>query len=253
MIIVKSPREIEKMRQAGRIAALALAAAEALAAPGVTTRELEREMRRVITGYGAKPSFLGYDLGFGGFPSGACISVNEQVIHGLPSNRALAEGDVVSIDVGAFYEGYHGDTAATLPIGRISEAAQALIDATREALYKGIGAARAGGRVGDIGAAVAAHVESRGFSVVRDFVGHGVGAKLHEEPTVPNYAQKSPGPRLTPGMTLAIEPMINEGAYKVETLPDRWTVVTKDRKLSAHFEHTVAITAGDADILTLAG
>ena len=236
------------MRDAGRISARALRLAGEAVEPGVSTAEIDRIVRRYIEGEGATPSFLGYS----GFPASACISVNEVVIHGIPhKGQILREGDIVSIDVGALYEGFHGDNAWTFDCGDVSKEAQALMDATRESLFEGINAARPGNRVGDIGSAVQRYVEARGYSVVRDFVGHGVGAKLHEEPSVPNYGTPGRGVRLLPGMTLAIEPMINQGVHQVETLADGWSVVTADGKLSAHFEHSIAITPDGPVILTL--
>ncbi len=210
--------------------------------------EIDRIVRKYIEEQGATPSFLNY----GGFPASACISVNDVVIHGIPrKNQILKQGDIVSIDVGAFYEGFHGDNAWTFPCGEVSKEAQALMDVTRESLFEGINAARPGNRLGDIGSAVQRYVEARGYSVVRDFVGHGVGAELHEDPSVPNYGTPGRGVRLLPGMTIAIEPMVNQGVHTVETLSDNWSVVTSDGKLSAHFEHTIAITPDGPVILTL--
>ncbi len=234
------------MREACRISAEALALGGSMVEPGVTTGEIDRAIRRFIEKQGAKPSFLGY----GGFPASACISVNNTVIHGIPGNTVIREGDIVSVDVGACINGYHGDNAATFGAGTVSREAQALMDATRESLYEGIRAAQAGNRVGDIGAAVQRYVEERGYSVVRQFVGHGVGTALHEDPSVPNFGTPGRGQRLLPGMTLAIEPMINAGTFEVEILKDGWTTVTKDGKLSAHFEHTIAITTDGPVILT---
>lgn len=215
--------------------------------PGVSTWEIDRVARKYIESQGAVPSFLGY----GGFPASACISVNNVVIHGIPSKRQIVKaGDIVSIDIGAIYEGYNGDNAFTFPCGDISPEAQRLLDATRESLYEGIKQAKAGNRLGDIGSAVQRYVEARGYSVVRDFVGHGVGAKLHEDPSVPNYGTPGRGVRLLPGMTIAIEPMVNQGGHQVQVQKDGWTTVTRDGKLSAHFEHTVAITPDGPVILT---
>ncbi|MBQ3068395.1 MAG: type I methionyl aminopeptidase [Clostridia bacterium] len=246
MISIRSRRELEAMKDACRISAQALQLAGSLIRPGITTAELDHEIRRFIESTGAKPSFLGY----GGFPGTACISVNDEVIHGIPGTRMIREGDIVSVDVGAYYNGYHGDNAATFGAGAISPEAQALLDATRESLYEGINAAQPGNRVGDIGAAVQAYVEARGYSVVRQYVGHGVGTDLHEDPNVPNFGTPGRGPRLMPGMTIAIEPMINQGTADVRTLKDKWTVVTADGKLSAHFEHTIAVTTSGPVILT---
>ena len=217
--------------------------------PGVTTWEIDQNIRKYIEKQGAKPSFLGY----GDFPASSCISVNNVVIHGIPSkNCILKDGDIVSIDVGAFIDGFHGDNAYTFPCGDVSTEAQRLMDATRESLYEGIKAAQAGNRIGDISSAVQKYVEDRSYSVVRDFVGHGVGANLHEEPSVPNFGTPGRGPRLIPGMTIAIEPMVNMGDYKVKVLKDDWTTVTVDGKLSAHYEHTIAITPDGPKILTIA-
>ena len=246
MIIVKNSRELNDMRDACRISAQALQFAGESIKVGMTTGELDRKIRHFIEKQGATPSFLGY----GGFPASACLSVNETVIHGIPGDRVLHEGDIVSVDVGAFYRGYHGDNAATFPVGKISDEAQALLDATRESLYEGIAQAVAGNRIGDISHAVQAYVEERGYSVVRQYVGHGVGTHLHEEPNVPNFGTPGRGLRLVPGMTIAIEPMINCGTHEIEVLPDGWTVLTKDRKLSAHFEHTIAVTTEGPVILT---
>ena len=246
MIAIKSGRDLKAMREACVISARALKLAGEAVEPGVTTGEIDRRLRKYIESTGAKPSFLGY----GGFPASACISVNNEVIHGIPGKRVIHAGDVVSVDVGAFFNGYHGDNAATCPCGDISPEAKALLDATRESLYEGIRAAMAGNRIGDIGAAVQRYVEVRGYSVVRQFVGHGVGTNLHEDPSVPNFGTPGRGPRLLPGMTLAIEPMINAGAYEVKILGDGWTTVTKDGSLSAHFEHTIAITPDGPVILT---
>ena len=246
MISVKNKRELQAMREACVISARALKLAGEAVQPGVTTAEIDREVRRYIESTGAKPSFLGY----GGFPASACISVNNVVIHGIPDKRVIKAGDIVSVDVGAFYNGYHGDNAATFAAGEVSPEAQALMDATRESLYEGIKAAAAGNRIGDIGAAVQRYVEVRGYSVVRQFVGHGVGANLHEDPSVPNFGTPGRGPRLLPGMTLAIEPMVNDGVSEVKILGDGWTTVTADGSLSAHFEHTIAITPDGPVILT---
>ena len=246
MIAIKNSRELRAMKEACVVSARALQLAGQAIEPGVTTGEVDRIVRHYIESQGATPSFLGY----GGFPASACISINDQVIHGIPGKRVIKAGDIVSVDVGACLNGFHGDNAATFAAGEISPDAQALMDATRESLYEGIRAAMAGGRVGDIGAAVQRYVEVRGYSVVRQFVGHGVGTNLHEDPSVPNFGTPGRGPRLLPGMTLAIEPMINAGTGDVRILSDGWTTVTKDGRLSAHFEHTVAITADGPVILT---
>ena len=247
MIVLKTSRELKIMREAGRIAANALKLAGAAVEPGVSTWEIDRVARRYIEEKGAKPTFLGY----GGFPASACVSVNNVVIHGIPSkDHLIQEGDIVSIDVGATYDGYVGDNAWTFPCGKVSAEAQSLMDATREGLFEGIHAAVAGNRLGDIGSAVQRYAEARGYSVVRDYVGHGVGAKMHEDPSVPNYGTPGRGVRLLPGMTIAIEPMINEGVKEVKTLADGWTTVTADGKLSAHFEKSIAITPDGPVILT---
>ncbi len=244
---MKNAVELEAMRLACNIAAEALRLAGEAVKPGVTTAHIDKLVFDYIVSQNAKPSFKGY----GGFPGSACISVNDTVIHGIPGKAAvLKEGDIVSIDVGAYINGFHGDNAATFACGAISEEAQRLIDVTREARDLGIQAATAGNRVGDIGAAVQTHVESAGYSVVRTYVGHGVGKDLHESPEVPNFGTKGRGARLVAGMTLAIEPMVNEKGYDVKILPDKWTVKTVDGGLSAHFEHTIAITAKGPLILT---
>ena len=248
MVVIKSSRELQKMKDACRISANALVVAGKAVEPGVSTLEIDTIVRKYIEKEGATPSFLGY----GGFPASACISVNNVVIHGIPSKKQiLKEGDIVSVDVGAFYDGFHGDNAYTFKCGKVSAEAEALLKATEESLYEGIKQAKAGNRVGDIGSAVQKYVESRSYSVVRDFVGHGVGAKLHEEPSVPNYGTPGRGVRLIPGMTIAIEPMVNVGDYKVKVLSDEWTTVTADGSLAAHFEHTVAITSDGPRIMTI--
>ena len=247
MISLKSPREIELMRHAGRVTAQARALAGRMVQPGVTTLEIDTAVRKFIESQGGKPSFLGY----GGFTGSACISINEQVIHGIPGHRRLKEGDIVSVDVGAFVEGFHGDCAATYPCGTISEAAKRLIEATQQSFWAGIKMARSGNRVRDISHAVQTYVEERGFSVVRDFVGHGVGVKLHEAPEVPNFGPAGHGPRLQPGMTIAVEPMVNAGDWKVKVLKDGWTTVTVDGSLAAHYENTILITDGEPEVLTV--
>ena len=248
MIILKTQKELSAMREAGRISNQALLEAGKHIRAGMTTKELDRILHDFILSKGAKPSFLGY----AGFPGTACISINNEVIHGIPSHtRKLRAGDIVSIDLGAKFDGYHGDNAATFACGDVSEEAKRLMDTTRESLYEGIRAACAGGRIGDIGHAVQQYVEARGYSVVRQFVGHGVGLNLHEAPEVPNFGTPGRGIRLMPGMTLAIEPMVNAGAPGVRVLPDGWTVLTRDGSLSAHFEHTVAITADGPKIMTV--
>lgn len=247
MVNLKTSRELRLMREAGKISQEALLKAGEAVRPGVSTYELDRIVRTTIEKAGAIPNFLGY----GGFPASACISVNSVVIHGIPSKKQiLREGDIVSIDAGACYEGFNGDNAWTFPCGKISEEAQRLLDTTRESLFEAIKMARPGNRVGDIGSTVQRYVEARNYSVVRDFVGHGVGAKLHEDPSVPNYGTPGRGVRLLPGMTIAIEPMVNAGGHEVLVLGDGWTTVTRDGSLSAHFEHTVAITPDGPVILT---
>lgn len=249
MIDIKSSRELELMKEACVISAQALQLAGEAVRPGISTYEIDKIAHDFIIKCGAKPNFLNY----GGFPATACISVNDEVIHGIPSKkRILREGDIVSIDLGAAINGYNGDNAATFICGDCSPEVKRLVETTRESLYKGIEQAVPGGRVGDIGNAVQTYCEERGFSVVRDFVGHGVGTKLHEEPSVPNFGHAGRGIRLLPGMTLAIEPMINLGTHKVKTLSDGWTVKTADGKCSAHFEHTIAITTNGPVILTKA-
>ena len=247
MISLKTERQIKLMREACIISARALRLGGEAVQPGVTTQEIDNIVRKYIEGCGATPSFLGY----GGFPASACISINDEVIHGIPSSkRVIKNGDSVSLDIGAFFNGYHGDNAATFAAGDVTPEAQALMDATRESLYQGIAQAKVGNRLGDVSYAIQRYVEDRGFSVVRDFVGHGVGANLHEDPSVPNYGTPSRGVRLAKGMTIAIEPMINAGTEKIKVLPDGWTVKTLDGKLSAHFEHTIAITGDGPVILT---
>ena len=247
MIAIKNEHELIAMRQACRITAAARALAGDMVRPGVTTKQIDKAVHDYIVSQGAKPSFLGY----GGFPASSCISVNHTVIHGIPGNYVLQDGDIVSIDVGAYYKGFHGDCAATFACGTISAEAQKLIDVTKQSFFEGIRFATQGHRVSDISHAIQTYVESNGFSVVRSFVGHGVGAQLHEEPEVPNFGAAGHGPRLLRGMTLAVEPMVNMGTYEVRVLKDRWTTVTADGKLSAHYENTVLITDGEPEILTV--
>lgn len=246
LISIKSPKEQEGMRVAGRIAAEARALAGSMALPGMSTKEIDDAVRKFIKSNGAKPSFLGY----GGFPASACISVNEEVIHGIPGKRVLQEGDIVSIDVGAFIGGFHGDCAATFPVGEIDDESKRLIQVTEQCFWEGMKFAKEGYRIGDISAAIGSYVESHGFAVVRKFVGHGVGRQLHEPPEVRNYGEPGKGPRLQAGMTLAVEPMVNVGTYNVDVLADKWTVVTSDKKRSAHYENSILITKGDVEILT---
>ncbi|MBP5618602.1 MAG: type I methionyl aminopeptidase [Clostridia bacterium] len=246
MIVLKTTRELQIMREACRISAGALSVAGKAVEPGVTTAEIDKIAYDYIRSQGAEPNFLHYN----GYPATACISINDEVIHGIPGKRVLKAGDIVSIDLGAKFEGYNGDNAATFACGDVSAQAKRLMDTTRESLYEGIRAAVYGGRIGDISHAVQAYVEARGYSVVREYVGHGVGASLHEAPEVPNFGRPGHGIRLVPGMTLAIEPMVNLGRPDVRVLGDGWTVKTADGSLSAHFEHTVAITADGPVILT---
>ena len=250
LITLKSPREQEAMHRAGRIAAEARALAGSMVRPGVTTKEIDDAVRKFIRGQGAKPSFLGY----GGFSGSACISVNQVVIHGIPSRRIIIrEGDIVSVDVGAFIDGVHGDCAATYPCGAISDEAQRLIDATRQSFWEGFRFAKEGCRVSDISHAVQVYVEEHGYSVVRDFVGHGVGARLHEAPEVPNFGPAGHGARLQPGMAIAVEPMVCAGDWHVKVLKDGWTTVTEDGSLAAHYENTILITEDGPEITTVTG
>lgn len=247
MIVLRTAKEIDMMRKACQISAEALQLAGESVKPGITTYEIDQIAYRYIKKQGAEPNFLNYN----GFPATACISINDEVIHGIPSKkRVLREGDIVSIDLGAKVDGYNGDNAATFACGVISDEAKRLCDTTRESLYLGIEQAVAGNRIGDIAFAIQSYCEERGFSVVREYTGHGVGTHLHEDPSVPNYGTAGRGQRLLPGMTIAIEPMINTGSKAVKCLPDGWTVKTLDGKLSAHFEHTIAITKGEPIILT---
>lgn len=249
MVVLKTTRELALMREACTISAGALKAAGEAVEPGVTTAEIDRIVHDYIVKRGAEPAFLNYN----GFPAATCISINEEVIHGIPSEtRIVRSGDLVSIDLGARFNGYVGDNAATYAAGDISPEAQRLSDTTRESLYEGIRVCVAGGRIGDIGATIARYCEQRGFSVVREYTGHGIGSELHEDPSVPNFGTPGRGVRLMPGMTLAIEPMINMGKAAIRRMPDGWTVKTQDGKLSAHFEHTVAVTADGPRILTQA-
>ena len=247
MIVLRTAKEIEIMRKACQISAEALQVAGEAVKPGITTYEIDQIAYRYIKKQGAEPNFLHYN----GYPATACISINDEVIHGIPSKkRVLKEGDIVSIDLGAKVNGYNGDNAATFACGVISDEAKRLCDTTRESLYLGIEQAVAGNRIGDIAFAIQSYCEERGFSVVREYTGHGVGTHLHEDPSVPNFGTAGRGQRLLPGMTIAIEPMINMGSKAVKCLPDGWTVKTLDGKLSAHFEHTIAITKGEPIILT---
>lgn len=247
MIKIKNQDEIFLMRKAGKIVGETLLLLETKVKPGVTTADLDRMAEEFITKHGAKPSFKGLY----GFPSSLCISVNEQVVHGIPGGYTLKEGDIVSIDCGAFINGFHGDAARTFPVGKISREAQKLIDITEGSFFEGIKYAKQGNKLTDISHGIQSYVEAAGFSVVRDFVGHGIGAKVHEDPNVPNFGTSGRGPKLVEGMVLAIEPMVNAGTHKVKTLKDNWTVVTVDKCLSAHYENTVAILSDGPEILTL--
>ena len=248
-IVIKSSWDIERMREAGRIAAGARSVARQMIEPGVTTKAINKEVFHFIKKSGAEPTFLGYN----GYPASACSSLNDQVIHGIPGSRKLCEGDIVSVDVGATYRGFVGDCAGTFPCGTCSDEALRLIAVTRQSFFEGIRAARAGNRVRDVSAGVQQYAEANGFSVVRDYVGHGVGAVMHEDPEVPNYVVQGHGsPRLVKGMTIAVEPMVNAGGWEVRVLPDGWTVLTADGSLSAHYENSILITDGEPEILTMA-
>ncbi len=247
MITLKSAREIELMRRAGKITAAARALAGEMVKPGVTTREIDKAVYQFIRSQGAEPSFLGYN----GYPASVCVSVNDEIIHGIPGKRVLQEGDIVSVDVGAYIGGFHGDCAATYACGKISEEAQRLIDVTRQSFFEGIKNAREGCRVSDIGHAVQEYVEKNGFSVVREYVGHGVGRQMHEAPEVPNYGAPGHGPKLLRGMTIAVEPMVNAGSAAVRQAPGGWTVRTADGKYAAHYENSILITSGEAELLTV--
>lgn len=246
MIIVKSEREIELMRRAGKITAAARALAGEMVKPGVTTREIDKAVFHFIRSQGAEPSFLNYN----GYPASVCVSVNDEIIHGIPGKRVLQEGDIVSVDVGAFIGGFHGDCAGTYPCGQVSDEALRLIRVTQQSFFEGMKYAREGYRLSDISAAVQAYVEANGFSVVREYVGHGVGRQMHEAPEVPNYGKPGHGPRLLRGMTIAVEPMVNAGTAAIRQMPDGWTVRTTDGKNAAHYENTVLITAGEPELLT---
>ncbi len=246
MVILKRPEQIEKARASNRIVAEVLQTLKDKIKPGLTTRDLDRIAETLVLKRGGKPAFKGYR----GYPYSLCTSVNREVVHGMPSDRILSEGDIIGIDFGVYLKGYYGDAAVTLPVGRVSEKAQRLMQVTEASLYAAIEKACEGKRLGDISAAVQKTVETAGFSVVRDFVGHGIGENLHEDPQIPNYGKPGRGIELQPGMIFAIEPMVNEGTYKVKILEDGWTVVTEDGGLSAHFEHSVAITDNGPDILS---
>lgn len=247
MIYLKSSSEIESMRQAGKIVAETLLMIEDFVKPGVTTAELDKIAEDYILKCGAKPSFKGYS----GFPASLCTSLNEEVVHGIPRQVMLKEGDIISIDCGAFFKGFHGDAARTFPVGKIDNEAQRLIDVTRESFFEGVSHLQANKRIGDISHAIQSYVEANGFSVVREYVGHGIGKEMHEEPSVPNFGKPGRGPKIYKGMVIAIEPMVNQGTYAVKQKSDGWTVVTLDNKLSAHYENTVAILDNGPEILTM--
>lgn len=247
MIIIKSPREINKMEQASKIVAETHAYLQEKIAPGITTEEINKLGEQYIKQQGARPSFKGYR----GYPASVCISINQEVVHGIPSaERRLKNGDIVSLDIGAFYKGFHGDAARTIPVGEVGPEATLLIETTEEAFKEGLNQARTGNRLTDISHAIQTCARSNGFSVVREYVGHGIGSKMHEDPQIPNFGPPGRGPVLKKGMTLAIEPMLNVGTYKVKTLEDRWTVVTGDGSLSAHYENTIALTSGKPLVLS---
>lgn len=247
MISIKTEHELEIMRKAGKITAAARKLAGEMIRPGVTTQEIDKAVHKFIVSQGATPSFLGY----GGFPGSACISVNDVVIHGIPGKQVIREGDIVSVDVGAYWGGFHGDCAATFICGETDAVSKKLVEVTRQSFFEGIKFAKRGFRVSDISHAVQTYVEQNGFSVVRSFVGHGVGEKLHEEPEVPNFGRPGRGPRLIPGMVIAVEPMVNAGSFEVHVMPDRWTTKTVDGSRAAHYENTVLITDGEPEILTV--
>jgi len=246
MITLKSPQEIEAMRRAGKITAAARALAGEMVKPGVTTHQIDHAVFHYIRAQGANPSFLHYN----GYPASVCVSVNDEIIHGIPGQRVLQEGDIVSVDVGAYIGGFHGDCAATFPCGEVSEEALRLIRVTQQSFFEGLKFAREGYRLSDVSAAVQAYVEKNGFSVVREYVGHGIGRNMHEPPEVPNYGAAGHGPRLLRGMTIAVEPMVNAGTASIIQMADGWTVKTADGKNAAHYENTILITPGDPELLT---
>ena len=249
MIIIKSDTEIDLMRESGKVTGFILKELEDFIRPGLSTADVDRFVEKTIRGAGMIPTFKGY----GGFPASACVSINDEVVHGIPSKkRILREGDIVSVDVGSTYKGYVSDAARTYPVGKVSEVAQHLMDATRDSFFAGLKYCKVGNRLSDISHAIQVYAEAEGFSVIRDFVGHGVGQEMHEDPQIPNFGKAGRGPRLAKGMVFAIEPMICEGTYDVRTLSNDWTVVTLDGKLSAHYENTVVITDGEPELLTLA-
>lgn len=248
MIICKSSSELELMREAGRIVALTHQELKKVIQPNITTKELDAVAEKIIRQHGATPSFKGY----GGFPGSICTSVNEELVHGIPSDRKLKDGDIISVDVGANFKGYHGDSAWTYAVGTVSEEDIRLMKVTEESLYRGLAEAKPNARLSNVSHAIQAYVEAEGFSIVREYVGHGVGTALHEDPQIPNFGPPGRGPRLKPGMVLAIEPMVNAGTRYVKTLADNWTVVTQDQKNCVHYEHTIAITEDGYEILTKA-
>ncbi len=247
-ITIKSPREIELMRVSGKITAAARSLGREMVTPGITTQEIDKEIYKFIKKSGAAPSFLGY----GGFPASACISVNDEVIHGIPGKRKINEGDIVSVDVGAYIGGFHGDCCGTFTAGNVSKEAKRLIEVTRQSFFEGLKFAREGYRISDISHAIQEYVERNGYTLVREYVGHGIGKNMHEAPEVPNYGEPGHGPRLVRGMTIAVEPMVNMGGAAVRVLDNDWTVVTVDGSLSAHYENTILITDGEPEILTMA-
>ena len=246
MISIKAPDEIEKIKKAGSILNKVIEKIKAHLKPGLTTHEIDALAEELIVSFGCKPAFKGYR----GFPGSACISINEEIVHGIPSGRVINQGDIVSIDIGVELDGYYADAAATYPIGRLNGKVKKLVDVTKEALHLGIKKATEGNHLTDISSAIQNHVEENGFSVVRDFVGHGIGKSIHEEPEIPNFGKPHLGPKLEEGMVLAIEPMVNMGTWEIEVLDNGWTAVTKDRALSAHFEHTITVGKDKAVILT---
>jgi len=247
MIIIKSQREIELMRKAGEITALTLSEVEKHIKPGITTIELDKIAEEFILSHNATPTFKGYR----GFPASICTSINEEVVHGIPGLRSLKDGDIISIDIGAMFQGYNGDAARTFPVGQVNAEALRLIEVTRQSFFQGIAYAKEGYRLSDISNAIQTYVEKHNYSVVRDYVGHGIGQNMHESPQIPNFGPPGKGPRLRAGMTLAVEPMVNMGGYEVHTMKNKWTVVTSDGSLSAHYENTIAITDGEPEILTM--
>ncbi len=246
MITIKSHKEIDCMRKAGKIVSGTFEELKKAIKPGISTKELDRIAYEYIKSNGATPSFLGY----GGFPGSICASVNDQVIHGIPDGTKLKDGDIISIDIGACYKGFHGDSAKTFPVGNVSKEAQKLIDVTRQSFYEGIAFAKRGNRIVDISSAIQSYVEKHGYGIVRDYTGHGIGSSLHEEPSVLNYVTKVRGPRMLAGMTIAVEPMVTAGHYDVYVEDNDWTVCTEDGSLAAHYEHTILITDGECEILT---